>query len=222
MDWKTNKGKARSAAYTTIIVVCILLDLGVGIGFSFTGIFPPLYLFFAWIQEDIRRSLITSFPRIAERFGALKLPKLVLNHPATSLLLLLLCLEVVNLGMANFCFYIVGYPVYMAATGIPSGLYGCNKIEIAFRERKHKAVWMTYFAVFGASQVLDLYTGSSLGGCEDDDDICENNGFFGWTALGSVLFLVCLHHRVKIRAFWRSSLRHRLPGPATNIDLESR
>jgi hypothetical protein len=220
--WKTNTGKARSVAYTTIIAVWITLDLGIGMEFRLVGILPPLYLFFAWIQENIHRSFVTGFPKIAGTLGALKLPKLILNHPTTSLLFLPLCLEGVNLGLAYVCLYLVGYQVYMAATGVPFGLYGCDKIVIAFRERKHRAVWMVYLAVFGASQVLDWYTGTTFPVECGDGDTCENDGFFGWTALCSALFLTYFHYRVKIRAFWRSSLRRRQPGLATNNDLESR
>jgi hypothetical protein len=166
--WKTNKGKAKFTAYMTILVVCIYLDLDVPTSFSFAGILPPLYLFIAWIQEDIRRFFAMALRKIGERLGRLKMPKIILNHPTRWFLFLLLCLEGVNIGLSYFCAYYLGYSVYMAATGIPFCFYGIDKIMIAFREHKQRAVWMAYLIVVGMAILSDWWTG-------------ETYGFYGWT-----------------------------------------
>lgn len=222
--WKTNKGKVRFTAYMTILVVCIFLDLNIFASFSFTGILPPLYLFIVWIQEDIRRFFAPALEKIGERFGHLRMPRIVHIHPTRCFLFLLLRLEGVNIAMSYICLYYVGYLVYMTAIGIRFGLYGIDKLITAFQERQQKYLWMAYLTVVGVGQALDWWTAQMTFECEDSGFPCENPGFYGWTALGSGLFLVLFHYRVKIRAFWRTRVRHleRQPELVSNGDLESR
>jgi hypothetical protein len=226
--WRTEKGKLIVSTYLTILVVCIELSLFVTRSlqsFPFTGI-PPLYLFIVWIQEDILSFFAGPLRMIRQRFGRLKIPQTVRIHPTRWFLFSLLCLEGLNIGLGMFCITYSSYLVYMAAVGIPLGLYGIDKLSIAMREQQQRAVWMAYLMVVGATLYGDYVTGRvDIYTCDYSNAIdCEPILFGGWTALGSVLFLVIHHYRVEIWTFLRPESRclSRQPRLDASIDLESR
>jgi hypothetical protein len=203
--WRTEKGKLIVSTYLTILVVCIELSLFVTRSlqsFPFTGI-PPLYLFIVWIQEDILSFFAGPLRMIRQRFGRLKIPQTVRIHPTRWFLFSLLCLEGLNIGLSLFCITYSSYLVYMAAVGIPLSLYGIDKFLIALREEQQRVVWMTYLMVVGATLYGDSVTAQvDRYTCDYSIAIdCEPILFCGWTALGSVLFLVIHHYRVEIWTF---------------------
>ena len=114
----------------------------------------------------------------------------------------------------------------MAAVGIPLSLYGIDKFLIALREEQQRVVWMTYLMVVGATLYGDSVTAQvDRYTCDYSIAIdCEPILFCGWTALGSVLFLVIHHYRVEIWTFLRPKSRclSRQPRLGASIDLESR
>jgi hypothetical protein len=224
--WKTGKDKIIVSTYLTILIICLELDLSVTTSFSFTAILPLLYLFIVWIQEDILSSFAGPLRMIRQRLGRLKLPQTVRSHPTRWFLFSLLCLEGLNIGLSLFCITYLSYHVYMAAVGIPLGLYGIDKLSIAMREQQQRAVWMAYLMVVGATLYGDYVTGRvDMYTCDYSNAIdCEPILFCGWTALGSVLFLVIHHYRVEIWTFLRpkSGCLSRQPRLGASTDLESR
>jgi hypothetical protein len=65
--WKTNTGKARSVAYTTIIAVWITLDLGIGMEFRLVGILPPFISFLPGFRKIFTGLSSRVFQRLQER-----------------------------------------------------------------------------------------------------------------------------------------------------------
>jgi hypothetical protein len=163
------KEKKRWAAYTTLLAVCVAIDLvppgatvvtgfiHFGQNIGVTGFFPSLYLFIIWIQTDkpvfSTGQLLTWVEKVTpEKIKNWDSNLLYTKHPKTSKWLAIVFLEMVNV---LFSIFLPGY-IYLLAGSVPFGLYGIDRLICTRRDKFLKLKWAGFLIILGIS--IFMYT----------------------------------------------------------------
>jgi uncharacterized membrane protein len=170
---KSGKNKRRWAGYTTLLAICIGVDLGPeGItiitkfihcwpSIGLTGLLPPLYLFIMWIQpgnsfltkENFLTVVDKSIPEVVKKWDS---NSLYTNHPKLIQLSLVALLEGIN---SVFGVFLPGN-IYILGLSVPLGMYGLDKLILMSRnkQRIEVRIWVGFLFVLASSILLYIYT----------------------------------------------------------------
>jgi hypothetical protein len=163
---KSGKNKRRWAGYTTLLAICVGVDLvpegatvvtnfiHFGQSIGLTGFLPPLYLFIMWIQPGnsflTKNNFLTLVdnitPEVATKWDSNKL----------GLVMLLGAGE----GINSMLGILLPGNIYILGLSVPLGMHGLDRLIFMSRNKRSfdVGIWVAFLCVLASSIVLYVYT----------------------------------------------------------------